>query len=1216
VNKSKIYLKIIAFLLGIALIILGFNLDNSRNISHEKAKDIIETHLKNQSQEAYNIIADTTTLKSILKSNLNFEEKINQFKDKPFSIIIYDDFSPKFWSSNKVIPQNIKRIFREDFNFVKLDNGYYIALKNTFSENYTAIALIPVYYTYTIQNKYLEKGFSFNYDLCQYQITENQAGIQIDLPDDENVFFIEKSFNAESAFELNKFNFILILIGLVICFFFSLNLAYQLLSFNILLGLLIAFFLSLISFFVFTNIHINTPLFDVALYSSPYFGKSLAGSLFAFLTLLWWVLLLFPFLTNLIKLSNRPFGYIISIFLLCIHTLLLILAILILEGMIIHSTISFNFFNFFSLDTYSFVAIFIYSLVLLSLYLLSKIIFSWIRNFSWVFILLSHAIILVLGISYISDWGAWEPNTVIVIYLFYIIYFIFQEKFNSVRLKSSKYLVIISILALLSSHIILTNIELRDISLKKKTATKLLFDRNYVEEFKFIEIGNGINNDNFIKSNFLNPFMTTVSLEERVKKSHFTSFSQRYDIEIYAFNSQKNTLSGPIKKPFEELENKFIENPAETTSPYFKYLDDKKNKHTYLGKFEIQTDNHNIGYIFIELVPKIYSSSSIYPELLIDGSYAENPFTQLTYAIYKNDKLISSNGDYEYTEKLFFDSGVENQYIYYKEKNYVHLLYRGSEDAVVIISENTPSGIQNVSIFSYTFCFFLLIAAFSFWIKNSFFASTDENDENDEKINNTLQQNIQISIVSLTLLFLIVVGVVTIIYFEKQYDTYHNQRLLRKVTTLMKSIDLVITENEKSNVDSFNNFISNNLVKLAETHTLDINLYDRDGKLSFSTQPEIFNKEILSKFISPTAYVDIVIKEKQRSVISEHIDKLSYLSAYIPYGEYQDKALAYFHFPYYSKEQNIRSDISYFIVALMNVYVILILFAAFVATIVARSITTPLSVIQENIKNLKLGKKNITIEWHKNDEIGVLIKEYNRMVEELEKSAALLARSERESAWREMAKQVAHEIKNPLTPMKLSIQHLQRAIKEKRDNVDELTIKVTEKLIEQIDNLSHIATEFSSFAKMPQAQNEKIELTKILRSTANLFQDYPHVDITMNIPDEECFIFADRNQIMRVFNNIFTNAVQAIPIEEKGLISVELKQKEEVFLIEIKDNGKGIPDEMKNKVFEPNFTTKSSGTGLGLAISRNIIEKAHGRIWFESEEGKGTTFYVLLPKSN
>lgn len=1212
-KNNKIYLKIIAFLIGIALVILGFNLDNSQNVSSQKAKEIIETYLDEQTKDAYNIIADTNTLKNILKSKLHFEEQLNHLKEKSFFIIIYEDFSPKFWSSNKVIPQNIKRLFREDFNFIKLDNGYYIALKNTFSNNHTAIALIPIYYIHSIQNKYLDKGFSFNPSLCQYHISDIRSGTEVALPDGETTFFIKEQEISNPSIELNKFNFMLIIIGLFVCFFFSLHLAYQLIQHNKLIGLLIAFLLSLISYFIFIKININIPLFDVAVYSSPYFGKTLAHTLFFFLTLLWWILLLFPSLINLTKLTKTTLGYIASFMVISAHILLLFLTIFILEGMIIHSTVSFDFFNFFSLDIYSFISLFIFYLVFINLYLLSKIIFSWIGNFHWLFILISHAILLIPGMMYISDWGAWNSNTITIIFLFYIIYFTFQEKFNSARLRSSKYMVLISIMGLLSSHIILTNIELRNISLKKKTATKLLFDRNYIEEFKFIDIGEGIIQDNFIRSNFINPFMATISLEERISRSHFSSFSQRYDIEIYAFNNQKNTLSGPVKKPLEDLENKFNQNPAETASPYFKYLADKKNKHTYLGRFIIKNEEQIIGYLYIELIPKIYSSSSIYPELLIDGSYAENPFTQLTYAIYKSDRLISSNGDYEYTEKLIFDSGVENQFIYYKEKNYVHLLYRGIEDAVVIISEKTTSEIQNLSIFSYTFCFFLLVTALAFWIKNSFYSPKGEDKD---KINNTLQQNIQISIVSLTLLFLLVVGIVTVIYFEKQYDTYHNQRLLRKITTLMKNIDLVITENEKSNVDSFNTFINKNLIQLAETHTLDINLYDENGKLSFTTQPEIFNKEILSKYISPTAYVDIVVKEKQRSVISENIDKLSYLSAYIPYGEFQDKALAYFHFPYYSKEQNIQSEISYFIIALMNVYVILILFAAFVATIVARSITTPLSVIQENIKNLQLGKKNITIEWHKNDEIGVLIKEYNRMVEELEKSATLLARSERESAWREMAKQVAHEIKNPLTPMKLSIQHLQRAINEKRDNVDELTIKVTEKLIEQIDNLSHIATEFSSFAKMPQAQNEKIELTKILRSTANLFQDYPHVDITMNIPNEECFIFADRNQIMRVFSNIFTNAVQAIPVEEKGLISVELKQKEEVFLIEIKDSGKGIPNEMKNKVFEPNFTTKSSGTGLGLAISRNIVEKTHGRIWFESEEGKGTTFYVLLPKSN
>lgn len=1184
-----------------------------KDVSSERAKEILDSYLHSQTREAYKAIEDTNRLKSIVKSQLTFDENVLNLMDKPYTVVVYNDFTPVFWSSNKIIPQNIKRLFQHDFNFSKLDNGYYLVLKNTFSDNYTALALIPVFYTYPIQNKYLKKGFSFSKELCKYEISDNPEDIKIELPDGETEFFIRHINDVSTHVQWSTINFLFIITGLFISFFFSLNLVAQLIKTNKLIGLLTATFLSLISIYILTILKVDAPIFDVSLYSSPHFGNNLAMALFYCSILLWWLLILYPYLYKPFQIPKSVAGYFASFLVLAFHTLTLFFVLFALEDLINHSTVSFKFYNFFSLDIYSFISLFIYSLLFINLFLISRILYSWLKAFHWVYLTMIQLVFLVVVTIFISPTSSLETGNIIILFFFYLLFMQFEEKLNQIRMKSTKYLILISIFGIISSNVILTNLESRDIAAKKKLITKLLYDRNYGEEFKFVEIGMNIQSDNFIKSHFSNPYLFAISLKERLEKSHFNSFTQLYDIATYAFNPMKNTLTGPERRSFEELDNIFTNNSSTTESSFFRFVSDNKSKQSYLGKFTIISGGQILGYLFVEVIPKVYNSSSISPELLVESKQPDNPFTEITYAIYKNDKLTSSNGDYEYTKKLIFDSGVENQYIYYKDKDYFHFLYRSSDNTVAIITEKLTTSIQNLSIFSYTFCFYLIIISLAFWIKNSFF---DVIVKDDEKINNSLQQSIQISIVSLTLLFLLIVGVVTIIYFEQQYDNYHNQRLMRKVNTLMKNIDVIAPEETKTNLDSFNVFIEKNLIQLAETHTLDINVYDQKGKLSYSTQPDIFNKKLISEYISPLAYTDILFKEKQRSVISEKIDQLNYLSAYIPFGEISENALAFFHFPYYGKEQNIRSDISYFIVALINVYVILILFATFVATFVARSITTPLSVIQENIKNLQLGKKNITIDWHKNDEIGVLIREYNRMVEELEKSANLLAKSERESAWREMAKQVAHEIKNPLTPMKLSIQHLQRAIKENRDNVDELTLKVTDKLIEQIDNLSHIATEFSSFAKMPQAQNEKIELTKIIRSTAHLFQDYPQVDISMNIPAEECFIFADKNQIMRVFNNIFTNAVQAIPEGQKGEITVDLKEKEEVFLIEISDNGKGIPKEMRKKVFEPNFTTKSSGTGLGLAISRNIIEKANGRIWFESEEGVGTKFFILLPKSN
>jgi nitrogen fixation/metabolism regulation signal transduction histidine kinase len=296
--------------------------------------------------------------------------------------------------------------------------------------------------------------------------------------------------------------------------------------------------------------------------------------------------------------------------------------------------------------------------------------------------------------------------------------------------------------------------------------------------------------------------------------------------------------------------------------------------------------------------------------------------------------------------------------------------------------------------------------------------------------------------------------------------------------------------------------------------------------------------------------------------------------------------------------------------------VLFLIAAALLAVFLSRSITNSLTLIADSIRSVQFGKTNSPIQWKNDDEIGWLVKQYNAMLAELEKSAGLLAKSEREGAWREMAKQVAHEIKNPLTPMKLSIQHLQRAIKDNSPDIKELTERISHRLIEQIDTLSNIATAFSDFAKMPQGELVKIEAAPILVSTVELFNELENLEIHIHHLVPDSFVKGDKEQLMRVFTNIIKNASQSIPEQQQGIIDIDMLESEEDYVISIKDNGIGIAEEKRSHIFEPNFTTKSSGTGLGLAISKNIVERMGGKIWFETEVGQYSIFYIRLPKWN
>lgn len=270
------------------------------------------------------------------------------------------------------------------------------------------------------------------------------------------------------------------------------------------------------------------------------------------------------------------------------------------------------------------------------------------------------------------------------------------------------------------------------------------------------------------------------------------------------------------------------------------------------------------------------------------------------------------------------------------------------------------------------------------------------------------------------------------------------------------------------------------------------------------------------------------------------------------------------------------------------------------------------NVVIERFEKLNLSKNEL-IDWPYDDEIGVLVDEYNKMVKKVEENAMLMAQTERETAWREMAQQVAHEIKNPLTPMKLNIQYLQQALKNKQENITELTGKVSESLIEQIDNLSYIASEFSNFAKMPEARPEHIDVNHLITAASELFLNDNTVKVTIEKFEHPVIVLADKSQMQRVFTNLLQNGVQSIPEGRQGKITLSVKKDRGHALISFADNGTGINNEVIEKIFQPYFTTKTSGTGLGLAMTKRIIEFWAGEIWFETKEGIGTTFYIKLP---
>jgi nitrogen fixation/metabolism regulation signal transduction histidine kinase len=383
-----------------------------------------------------------------------------------------------------------------------------------------------------------------------------------------------------------------------------------------------------------------------------------------------------------------------------------------------------------------------------------------------------------------------------------------------------------------------------------------------------------------------------------------------------------------------------------------------------------------------------------------------------------------------------------------------------------------------------------------------------------------------------------------------------------------------------------------------------------------TSRPELYQKGLSGTMMNTQAYYQLAQEQKAEFIHEEYIGDLHFTSAYVPIYNYKHEVLAFLNLPYFVGNNELKTEISSLIVAVINAYILFVLVAIGVAVIISRRITRPLFLIQDRLAQIRVDKMNQKIGYKGNDEVGRLVKEYNRMVDEISESAEKLAKSEREMAWREMAKQIAHEIKNPLTPMKLSVQYLTKAWDNQREDFDSFLKRVSNTLIEQIDQLHIIANEFSDFAKMPQAQRRKVNIIKKLRNTAALFEkSEPGIQFLYDINITESFVFADPDQLISVFNNVIKNAVQSIPNERQGIIKISSEKVDVHIQISISDNGRGISNEVKNKIFTPNFTTKSSGMGLGLAIVKNIVNNSGGKIWFETNEDIGSTFYIQFPIS-
>lgn len=590
---------------------------------------------------------------------------------------------------------------------------------------------------------------------------------------------------------------------------------------------------------------------------------------------------------------------------------------------------------------------------------------------------------------------------------------------------------------------------------------------------------------------------------------------------------------------------------------------------------------------------KIFNKFSVYADSTKLQNLLIPNLKNYSIAIYNNDILHYKFGNYLFPNNI--NNFIAKEDGIHKGENYKHLILNDLENQkTVVVTIESVRWLRYATPFSIIFIVILLTYFLYSYLKNG----------RKSIFKQSFHGKMQLMILIILALVFFSIGIVSYLFLR-------NNVMKKTQITQYKQAN-IIRNNFEQNIAEYGVSGLNDLVmiwNLSDSFFCDINIYDNNGFLINSSMAVIMFGDTINK----AAYRNIVDEEAGYFVQTEYYKGEKNTSYYFPILDENNELAGILNVIYFDFNSEYDDQLSNFVINYINIILVLFGISAVIVIFITRKTLKPLKIIEEQMGKISLDGTNEPIDFKGHDEIGALVQQYNNMCRQLEIAANKLARNERENAWREMARQVAHEIKNPLTPMQLNIEYLQILWDRKDPKFGDNFKQTLASLLEQIETLSRIATAFSNYAKLPDNSPTSFDLSELLKSTIKLYDVEKNISITLNYNEKENWtLFADRNNLGRVFGNIIKNAIQAIGTNN-GHIELTLNKLGERYIIKISDNGCGISDEDKAKIFYPNFTTKSSGMGIGLSLSQNIIQAIGGNISFTSEKGIGTVFTIDVP---
>jgi len=1139
-------------------------------------------------------------LKKILQDSCrsNYKKYQNLFEIEKTGIYLFNNDSLVFWNNAQIEVKNELIKNNESEGFVKLKQGYFLFFIEN-KNNKTALALCLIKPSYYLQNNYLQNDFSeWLHIPKEINLTDKNALKNNVNLNNKPIFSLSGEETNYNSKLLSNACTLIYFIGISVLFLGLLLLYNANKKFNnIGLVLFVPLIFKILFWFKLPVFLLDTCLFDVQLFGNaqsilnPFLGDVLFNSL-ALIYLSFIV-----FLTDVTKLNKglkSSFQIFVFIFIILI-TLQINHSI---KSLVTNSTLSFDFLSVFNIKVSALIGLLaaVFNAIALFICVYKSILFF--NKGLVVNILKFNGIILVccLIIQFLI-----KPD---IIYLSYWLFLFSFVLFALIKINFAKATLGLGLQVLLISAITAgflnyyisknKNLDLDVLSYKLSERQ----DPNLQSEFATIP--KKIQNDEKLK--ILIDFLpnSQKEIDQLLKQNFFGGYFNRYNLEFTLFDKDCKPLL-EVKDPrllnegYIEDQLKFKETDSLSNNLFF--MGNYKLNSRYVAKVELNTKK-----LYIQLEPKQFEELGSFPDLFLDQSQQkQQKLINFSYAVYRSGLNTSRYGDYNYPFFISDSLSLTNS-----NPNFVHHYFTHDDGATdVIISEKVKSWNYFFTYNSYLFLFFSVVTYLCYFIYALMFTN--------RFTSASLTRRIQSIVIVLLLLAMSAVGLTSGRLVTNQFENDNKKQLQEKTLTIITELETQFKAQELFSSEQ-KELVNLKLKEYAHLFNTDISLFNKNGKLFNTSQARLYDFGLASTLANPQAFEQLSTNQSSGICVNEKAGNLNYLSFYTPLFDNKKQLVGLINLPYFAKTSDLANELSGIISALINVYVILFVVSILAGLILASYITQPLRLIKQQIANITLGKQNEKITWQSNDEIGKLVNEYNQMLIKLEESASLLAKSERESAWREMAKQVAHEIKNPLTPMKLNLQYLQHLMKNNSDDFYLKFEKASASIIEQIDTLANIANEFSNFAKLPSTQLQTINLVEIINSAVLIFENYKDICINNTISETELFAKGDKDQALRAFNNVLKNAVQALTDTQNAKINIEVTEKENKLIILISDNGCGIAEDLIAKIFTPNFTTKSNGSGLGLAMVKSSMQSFGGNVWFKSEVNIGTTFYLEFLK--